>query len=353
MDDVYNKPLVSIIISAYNHEKYIVECLDSVFSQNYENFEVIIRDDGSSDNTANIINEYVKNNFHINKKINTIIEFGDNIGLIQSLNWLLRNSIGEIIMLCASDDVYLSDRISIAVNYHIKYRSLDLIACNAIVINDNGDKIKESFYSWNKNDLSDVQLFENLNYKDAIGIALGGFGLSFKRSLLMEIDFQFPNNLLFEDGYLSFLATCNNGALIIRKPLMKYRRSNNGISKIDTNLSRNNILIQETRISKLLLSLAKSKYDYLINNKNFVNKDIQKNRLKAIKYAKQNVLINSINHSFLNNEKFISKWLSLLWLFIIGRKRIIVLKTLIFSLSSILLNKQLINQYLRRSKVLN
>lgn len=57
-----NNPLVSIIIPIYNSERYLRACLDSVFSQSYPNIEVILVNDGSTDNSMAIINEYA----HIN-----------------------------------------------------------------------------------------------------------------------------------------------------------------------------------------------------------------------------------------------------------------------------------------------
>lgn len=74
---------ISIVIPAYNCEKYIVTCLESIYNQNYNEFEVIIIDDGSTDNTNKIIREYIKDK--INFKLITIsnhgVSYARNIGI--------------------------------------------------------------------------------------------------------------------------------------------------------------------------------------------------------------------------------------------------------------------------------
>lgn len=56
------KPEISIIITCYNHEKYIGECIDSVLDQTFKNWECIVVNDGSTDNSANVIVKYARKN---------------------------------------------------------------------------------------------------------------------------------------------------------------------------------------------------------------------------------------------------------------------------------------------------
>ena len=87
----------SIIICCYNSEKYIKETIDSILNQTYNNIELIIIDDGSTDNSRKIINNYLKN-----KKIKKI--FQKNKGLNISNNIALKASNGEYILRLDADD---------------------------------------------------------------------------------------------------------------------------------------------------------------------------------------------------------------------------------------------------------
>ena len=62
--------LVSVVITNYNHEEYIVECLDSIKNQTYKNIEIIIIDDASTDNSVEVINNWIEiNKYTLQKKI--------------------------------------------------------------------------------------------------------------------------------------------------------------------------------------------------------------------------------------------------------------------------------------------
>lgn len=101
--------LISVIVPAYNHEKYIDECICSIVNQTYKQLELIVSDDGSSDSTYD-------------KLIQLQLKYGSrfkrfeilhhkNVGLIKSLNMLLKKSFGEFVFVMASDDVVKPDAV--------------------------------------------------------------------------------------------------------------------------------------------------------------------------------------------------------------------------------------------------
>lgn len=98
-------PLVSICIPAYNHERYIGECLEALLDQDYPNMELIVINDGSKDNTWEIINTYKERCDQFFKRV--IFKTQENQGTCKTLNSLLQEAAGEYIALCASDDKFL------------------------------------------------------------------------------------------------------------------------------------------------------------------------------------------------------------------------------------------------------
>lgn len=108
-----NKPLVSIITPTYNHEKYIADCIESVLQQTYNNWEMIIVDDGSTDKTYEKALEF-------SQKDNRIKVFTQkNIGifrLAETYNFALNKSQGKYIAVLEGDDVWVPEKLEIQVN---------------------------------------------------------------------------------------------------------------------------------------------------------------------------------------------------------------------------------------------
>lgn len=110
-----NEPLVSVLISAYNHEKFIEQCLYSIASQTYRNIELIIFNDGSTDNTDMKIRAM---EFILQSRFARYIYVSkENEGTAKTLNKALLMAKGKYIMTFASDDVMLPWRIELQVKY--------------------------------------------------------------------------------------------------------------------------------------------------------------------------------------------------------------------------------------------
>ena len=100
-------PFVSVIVPVFNSEKYLVQAIDSVFRQDYRRVEVIVVDDGSTDDTAQIIGKYEKNQYI--HQTNQGVASARNTGIVASR--------GEIIAFLDGDDFWPSDRLTLTVRY--------------------------------------------------------------------------------------------------------------------------------------------------------------------------------------------------------------------------------------------
>ncbi|EMQ5464458.1 glycosyltransferase family 2 protein, partial [Campylobacter coli] len=106
-----NKPLVTVIMPAFNRENYISFAIESILNQDYLNFEFIIIDDCSTDATYNIIQEYAKRDQRI-----IVLRNKKNKGIVYSLNRCLERSRGKYIARMDDDDISLPERIEKQVN---------------------------------------------------------------------------------------------------------------------------------------------------------------------------------------------------------------------------------------------
>jgi glycosyltransferase involved in cell wall biosynthesis len=126
-------PLVSVVVAVYNRSLFIKECLDSLRNQSYSNMEIIIVDDCSTDDSANIIRDWIA--LHPNIQV-LFIRLPRNTGFSGALTTGLFLSKGRYIAIQDSDDVSHPERISKQVHYLLQHPELDLIGTNYIVINE-------------------------------------------------------------------------------------------------------------------------------------------------------------------------------------------------------------------------
>ena len=98
MTNMKNKPLISVIVPVYNTEKYLVECLDSIIGQTYENLEIVLIDDGSTDGSGKICDEYAKKDSRI------VVLHKKNGGQSSARNAAIKVAKGEFINFVDSDD---------------------------------------------------------------------------------------------------------------------------------------------------------------------------------------------------------------------------------------------------------
>ncbi|MCF8369945.1 MAG: glycosyltransferase [Bacteroidales bacterium] len=150
-----SKPLLSIIMLSYNAELYLNEAIESVLNQDLNNYELIIIDDGSSDNSLNIIKSF-------NDKRIKIHQNETNQGIVYSRNKGIRLSSGKYIGMLDSDDIALPGKFRKQVEFLEEHPDFGMVGSWALLIDKNGKLLRKK---WKLSGIPDkipsIMLFKN------------------------------------------------------------------------------------------------------------------------------------------------------------------------------------------------
>ena len=148
-------PLVSVVIPCYNHEKYIIESLESVKNETYPHIELIVLDDGSSDDSYEIAVDWIKKNS--NSFVNCIVKKQENRGVCATMNILIGMVNGKYLTGLASDDKLISGSISKRVKYLEEHEDKLVVFADARSIDENSNilcnEYQKNIINANKNAL--------------------------------------------------------------------------------------------------------------------------------------------------------------------------------------------------------
>jgi len=131
-----DNPLVSVVMPAYNAEKYLDESINSILGQTFRDFEFIIINDGSKDNSLKLIRKYKKKDKRI-----IVLNNKSNLGIAKTRTKGIGIAKGKYIATFDADDVSLPRRLEIQFNYLEKHPDIFLIGGSAILVDDNGNKM--------------------------------------------------------------------------------------------------------------------------------------------------------------------------------------------------------------------
>ena len=196
------KGLVSIVISNYNNEKYIEKCLNSIINQTYKNIEIIIVDDGSTDNSISIINSWILDKGKVLYKKDKIIfeKLPANIGFSGAVTVGLYLANGEYLAMQDGDDYSLDTRIEKQFNFLEKNKEIKVIGSNYEVF-DNEDNIiyAENFVKFGEDEIredyangNNAVSYGTLMFKGQIFDKIGGL----TRSVDGAEDYEYITKLL-------------------------------------------------------------------------------------------------------------------------------------------------------------
>lgn len=125
-----DRPRVSVIIPAYNHEKFVAKAIESVLQQTFQDFEIIITDDGSSDSTVRVIEEFTDPRIRF-------FPFENNRGACVAANFALEQVQGEYVAILSSDDLFLPQKLDTQVRFLDQHPEYGAVFSDAHLIDEN------------------------------------------------------------------------------------------------------------------------------------------------------------------------------------------------------------------------
>lgn len=261
------KDLISIIVPVYNVEEYLEKCIDSILNQTYKNLEIILIDDGSSDNSANICDQYEKKDSRVK------VIHKKNSGMSDARNTGMKIANGEYIGFVDSDDYIKQDMIENLYNL-LKKNKADISICAYELLDKNkkpSAKLNGKIYSFNNIDAIQELLKSKL-------ITSHCWNKLYKKQLWETI--QFPIGRKFEDMAVMHLVFEKAKKIVYKNEIGYYyiKRSNSIMKSISDTLVndlREMSILREDYIKKNIvenekyaeiseIKRIKMCYDYII-----------------------------------------------------------------------------------------
>lgn len=218
-------PKVSVVLVSYNGEKYINQQIQSILKQTYQDIELLVCDDASTDNTQQIVRSLTKKDKRIilyaNKK---------NVGTGKNVELGLQKSRGEYIAISDQDDYWINNKLKQQVEFLEKNKEISLVYHDSIICDQDLKRLYPSFRNLQKGKLTNIH---NVQVENDSLLALlrenhiSGHTIMIRRNLLKNI-IPIPRNI-FPDWWVALVAATFSKIGFIEKPLSKYRQHSNNL----------------------------------------------------------------------------------------------------------------------------
>ena len=204
---------IDILMATYNGEKYLVEQLDSIINQTYRNWNLLIRDDNSTDKTLEIIQNYHKKD----KRIKILKDNKGNLGIVRNFEELLKSSESEFIMFSDQDDIWVENKLDMYLKMIEKIKNKGfMIHSDAILFDKNKSNIlKETFISKKAINRGLENVFFNYFVQGATIL----ISKEIKNFIL-----PFPKEVYLHDRYIHLISELFFERIFVNKALIYYRQ---------------------------------------------------------------------------------------------------------------------------------
>ncbi len=300
-----NSPRVEILMATYNGEKYIKEQIESLLNQTYINWNLLIRDDGSSDETVKIIENYVKK---YPEKIKLLKDNKNNLGVQYNFLELLEYSTQDYTMFCDQDDVWLDNKVEKTLKKMLLNEKKEipiLIYTDLTVVDKNLNVIHDSFWKY-----QNIDILNNNYEKLIVENNITGCTVMINKKLRELVFGKKFQNIIMHDWLLGLLASLKGEIYLLEESLILYRQHGKncaGAKKTKENLNdlikkifilKRQILDTKKQANDILdkIELSSDRREKILEYVNLKNKSFLKRKIWLIKnkFIFQNKLIKKI-----------------------------------------------------------
>ncbi|ADO82177.1 glycosyltransferase [Ilyobacter polytropus] len=226
--------LVSVVMAVFNGEKYLKEALESILRQSYKNFEFVIIDDGSTDDSVKIIESY-------NEKRIILIKNNKNLGLPTSLNKGIEAAKGKYIARMDADDICKKDRLKLQVEFLEKNEDIDVLA-GGVEIFVGGNK-------WVKKKLYPPECHKEIEKRLLYENCLTHPTIMMRKSFLLKNNLKYNVECKFAQDWALWLEATRYGKFYgLNKVLLEYR-----IHKKSITSNTNNKYVERIKVLSVVL----------------------------------------------------------------------------------------------------
>jgi alpha-1,3-rhamnosyltransferase len=242
-------PLVSVVIVTYNHEKFILECLESVYIQTYNEIELVVSDDCSSDKTISLVYDWTAKNAHRFKRI-SVIENTQNLGISGNYTKASRAATGTYVKHLGGDDILSSEAIATFVDFSLKNNALWCMSDIMRFFDSPSDYeiIKPS--GFNTRILRNATVKKQLVHLLANNYILTP-GVFMRREILEEVGY-FGGSYRTKEDYHTYIRIMVQGyrLMYLPKPMVYWRRHEDAVSYTASPEIINRYYLEDLRIAR-------------------------------------------------------------------------------------------------------
>ncbi len=212
-----SEPVVSVVFRAYNCEKYIGQAIDSILAQTFQDFEIVVVDDGSTDGTQAILRNYAQRDPRIR-----VIRNEQNQGPVKTMNIAVRNARGEFIAVHDADDMSLPQRLETQIRFLSNNPNIALVGGGAYFIDEDGEEFRRGTLPRKEPEEVRQLLAEGQTFIHS--------SVMYRRQCIEAIGF-YDEFFIYSHDYDMLIRMADTFAAVYDpEPLVKWRKLNSGIT---------------------------------------------------------------------------------------------------------------------------